>query len=66
VPTVTVKGQTLKSLVLNAELLQSMDCVAILTDHSVFDYGLIANSAPLIFDTRNAFKGFPKANVVRL
>ncbi|MGH7796434.1 MAG: nucleotide sugar dehydrogenase [Candidatus Binatia bacterium] len=66
VSTLTIKGQVVKSQVLSVELLQSMDCVAILTDHSIFDYSLIANSAPLIFDTRNALKDFPKANVVRL
>jgi UDP-N-acetyl-D-mannosaminuronate dehydrogenase len=43
-----------------------MDCVAVLTDHSVLDFSLIASSASLIFDTRNALKDFPKANVVRL
>ena len=62
----TIKGQTLKSQVLSTELLQSMDCVAVLTDHSVLDFSLIATSASLIFDTRNALKDFPKANVVRL
>jgi UDP-N-acetyl-D-glucosamine dehydrogenase len=66
VPSVIIKNHTLKSLPLTAELLQSMDCVAILTDHSAVDYALIANSASLIFDTRNALKNFPKANVVRL
>jgi UDP-N-acetyl-D-glucosamine dehydrogenase len=66
VPAITIRGQTLKSLSLTAEILQSMDCAAILTDHSTFDYGLIASSASLIFDTRNALKNFPKANVVRL
>jgi UDP-N-acetyl-D-glucosamine dehydrogenase len=66
VPMLTIKSQTLKSQVLSTELLQSMDCVAVLTDHSVLDYALIAASAPLIFDTRNALTDFPKANVVRL
>jgi UDP-N-acetyl-D-glucosamine dehydrogenase len=66
VPMLTIKGQMLKSQVLSTELLQSMDCVAVLTDHSVLDYALIAASAPLIFDTRNALTDFPKANVVRL
>ena len=66
VPMLTIKGQTLKSQVLSTELLQSMDCVAVLTDHSVLDFSLIATSASLIFDTRNALKDFPKANVVRL
>ena len=66
VPALTINGQTLKSRALNAELLQSMDCVAILTDHSAFDYALIAECAPLIFDTRNALQGFSKPNLVRL
>ena len=51
---------------LTAELMQSMDCVAILTDHGAFDDALIANSAALIFETRNALKNFPRTNVVRL
>jgi UDP-N-acetyl-D-mannosaminuronate dehydrogenase len=42
-----------------------MDCVAVLTDHSAFDYGLIASAASLIYDSRNAFKD-QKPNVVRL
>ncbi len=66
VPSLTLKGQTLKSLAITAELIQSMDCIAVLTDHSVIDYGLIADCASLIFDTRNALKDFPTANVVRL
>ena len=66
VSSITLYGQTLNSLSLTAELMQSMDCVAILTDHSVFDYGLIANFSSLVFDTRNAMKNFSKANVVRL
>jgi UDP-N-acetyl-D-glucosamine dehydrogenase len=66
VPSITIKGHALKSLNLTAELVQSMDCVAILTDHSIFDYQLIADAAPLVYDTRNALKGFSKPNVVRL
>jgi UDP-N-acetyl-D-glucosamine dehydrogenase len=30
------------------------DCVLIVTDHSAFDYDLIAEHAKLIVDTRNA------------
>ena len=66
VPSITINGHTLKSLNVTAELVQSMDCVAILTDHSIFDYQLIADAAPLVYDTRNALKGFSKPNVVRL
>lgn len=66
VPSVAIRGQTLKAQPLTAELLQSVDCAAVLTDHAAFDYALIADAAPLVFDTRNALKDFSKANVVRL
>jgi len=66
VPSITIKGQPHKSLTLTAELVQSMDCVAVLTDHSQVDYGLLATSAALIYDTRNALRTFSKVNVVRL
>jgi UDP-N-acetyl-D-glucosamine dehydrogenase len=66
VPSINVNGHVLKSVGLTSELVQSVDCVVILTDHSVFDYALIANFASLIFDTRNALREFPKAKVVRL
>jgi len=52
---------------LMGEVVQA-DCVAIITNHSVYDYGAILESAQLIVDTRNALgkqgKGHPK--VVRL
>jgi UDP-N-acetyl-D-glucosamine dehydrogenase len=66
VSSLNIKGHPLNSLPLTSETVQSMDCVAILTDHTSFDYALIANSASLIFDTRHALNNFPKANVVRL
>jgi UDP-N-acetyl-D-mannosaminuronate dehydrogenase len=36
--------------------LASFDCVAILTDHQSIDYASVADSAPLVVDTRNAIK----------
>jgi UDP-N-acetyl-D-glucosamine dehydrogenase len=42
------------------------DCVAIITDHSAFDYPRIAAQARLIVDTRNALKGVNSAHIVRL
>jgi UDP-N-acetyl-D-glucosamine dehydrogenase len=66
VPSIHIKGQALKSLPLVAETLQSMDCVAILTDHSGVDYALIANSSSLVFDTRNALRNISKSHIVRL
>lgn len=50
--------ETIETIPLTAELVQSADITLIVTDHSNFDYQLIANSAHAIFDTRNAMKGF--------
>ena len=37
-----------------AEAVRTADCVAILTDHSAFDYAAIVREADLVVDTRNA------------
>jgi UDP-N-acetyl-D-glucosamine dehydrogenase len=54
VPQITINETNLDSVTLSPELLQSMDLVVVLTDHSKFDYAMIAKFSPLIFDTRNA------------
>ena len=41
---------------LTEELLKQADCVAIITDHSAFDYGWIVKHAQTVVDTRNATK----------
>ncbi len=47
----------LASVPLSDEGLAAADCVAILTDHRVFDYDQIRTRAGLIVDSRNAIKG---------
>ena len=42
------------------------DCVVIVTDHSAFDYRRLAQTAPLIVDTRNALQGVAGDHIVRL
>lgn len=43
------------------------DCLVVLTDHSCFDYEVIAKSAKLIVDTRNAAKNVrERGNIVTL
>lgn len=66
VSSISIRGQTLRSVDLTEDLLQSMDCVAVLTDHSTFDYSIIAKHSSLVFDTRNALKDHLGAKVVRL
>ena len=56
VPTVTVEGTTYKSTPLSKSVIAEADCVIITTDHSSYDYDLIAKHAKLVVDTRNATK----------
>src|SRR5215510_13827609 len=63
IPSIVVRGQTLKAAELTPNLLQSMDCVAILTDHSAFDYSVVAKYSSMILDTRNALKGFSRSDL---
>lgn len=55
-----------KSVPLDETALRSYDCVLISTNHSAYDYQLIANHAKLIIDTRNAMKDVtsPRENIV--
>jgi UDP-N-acetyl-D-glucosamine dehydrogenase len=67
VPTISINEEkALESVELTPALMQSMDLIVILTDHSVFDYATIAKFSPLIFDTRNALKETGQANVAAL
>jgi UDP-N-acetyl-D-glucosamine dehydrogenase len=60
---VEIGGEILASANLTPQLLQSMDCVVILTDHSVFDYRLIAAASPLVLDCRNSLRNFSSPNI---
>ncbi|MEJ2012198.1 MAG: nucleotide sugar dehydrogenase [Anaerolineales bacterium] len=48
--------------------LKRADCVVLVTDHEQFDYPMIADTAALIFDTRNAFRsrGLDREHIARL
>jgi UDP-N-acetyl-D-glucosamine dehydrogenase len=46
-----------ESVPLTQEILEKMDAVMILTDHSAYDYSWIVRHARLVIDTRNATKG---------
>jgi UDP-N-acetyl-D-glucosamine dehydrogenase len=45
--------------------LSQYDCVAIITDHSDYDYRKIVNEALLVIDTRNATAGICSPKIVR-
>ena len=66
VPSLELRGGLLQSVSLKPAALRSMDCVVLLTDHSIFDYKMIAAHSPVIVDTRNALKNFPGPNVFSL
>ncbi|MGH7715933.1 MAG: UDP binding domain-containing protein, partial [Vulcanimicrobiaceae bacterium] len=46
-----------RSVPLTDDLLSSVDCVTILTDHSEFDWDRIVTQARLVVDSRNATSG---------
>jgi UDP-N-acetyl-D-glucosamine dehydrogenase len=49
----------------NLDNLGEYDCVAIITDHSDYDYPAIVREAHLVVDTRNATRGIDSPNIVR-
>lgn len=55
VPTVRCEGEIMESVEIDKGV-AAYDCVAILTNHSMFDIKKIADQAKLIVDTRNATK----------
>jgi UDP-N-acetyl-D-glucosamine dehydrogenase len=60
VSSIMIQDQSIKAIELTPSALQSMDCVAILTDHSAFDYSMVAKFSSLVLDTRNALKEFSR------
>ncbi|ROL56495.1 nucleotide sugar dehydrogenase [Bacteroidetes/Chlorobi group bacterium ChocPot_Mid] len=68
IPQIKVNGQKFDSVKnLTSKLIKNYDIVVVTTDHSVFDYEMIAKNAKSIIDTRNAFKNVKnKKNVVLL
>jgi len=54
IPSFTLAGKVYNSVPVTAELLGDVDLVVLTTDHSSYDYDLIVERAPYVFDTRNA------------
>lgn len=66
VPAVELDGRVIRSVELTPAVLQSMDCVIVLTDHSSLDYALVAAYSTLVVDSRNALRDFSGAHILRL
>jgi UDP-N-acetyl-D-glucosamine dehydrogenase len=57
----------MNSVEITKENLKKYDLVVLSTDHTDYDYKLIADNAKLIIDTRNAFgkRGFSDGGIVK-
>jgi UDP-N-acetyl-D-glucosamine dehydrogenase len=66
VASINLNGETVKSTPVNPQVLERVDCVVVLTDHSVFDYQMIATHSNLVLDCRNALGNVCSDNVVCL
>jgi len=56
----------MSSVPLTGKNLERYDCVLISTDHSAYDYDLIAKHSRLVVDTRNAMKSVSgKKNIIK-
>ncbi|HEX9639333.1 MAG TPA: nucleotide sugar dehydrogenase [Acidobacteriota bacterium] len=55
----------MSSVVLVPELLREVDAVVVVTDHSLVDYDMVYEHAPLIVDTRGVFRYRPADKVVK-
>ena len=54
VPCFSENGNEYRSVPLTQQSVTAADCVMIVTDHSDFDYSMVARHARLVVDTRNA------------
>jgi len=67
VPRFKYKGLSLRSVPLSRKSVGKADLVLITTNHTNIDYKFLVKEARLIFDTRNALKGFPRqSKIVKL
>jgi len=57
-PQISASGLKLNAVEPTAEAIAAADCVLILTNHSSFDRAMIAETARLVVDTRNALKSY--------
>ena len=61
---IELEGKTLMSTAITPDILNSTDCVVILTNHSAFDYRTIIAHSHLVVDCRNALRTRRGDNVI--
>jgi UDP-N-acetyl-D-glucosamine dehydrogenase len=65
VPRLQAAGTELGAVPFDTAVSCECDCAIVVTDHRVFDFERIA-CLPLVVDTRNSLKSFPRHSIVRL
>jgi UDP-N-acetyl-D-glucosamine dehydrogenase len=53
-----IRNLPMRSVDVSGAMLQAMDCVVVITDHSNVDYRSIADHAHLVVDTRGVMRGY--------
>lgn len=68
IPEFSHNGMEYKSLDIDEITLRDADIVLITTNHSEYDYQMIVDNSPILFDTKNAAKGIEnvKGNLYKL
>ena len=61
-PQLSIDGSKLTAVEASAANVGAADCVLILTNHTSFDYSMIANRAKLVVDTRNALRAYRRTH----
>ncbi|MGC7948029.1 nucleotide sugar dehydrogenase [Bacillus sp. II_CA] len=59
-------GEKVSSVELNYSGLSEYDCVILITNHRAYNNEMIIENSKLIVDTRNAFKDFSDAKIIKL
>lgn len=54
-----IEGLPMRSVELSDSMVESADCVVVVTDHTTVDYPRVAETASLIVDTRGVMRGRP-------
>jgi UDP-N-acetyl-D-glucosamine dehydrogenase len=66
VPVLAEHGMQMKAEPFTAATLRKADCVVVVTDHSDFDYRMVARESKVVVDTRNALKGKNGSKIIKL
>jgi len=66
VPVLAEHGMRMKAEPFTAATLKKADCVVVVTDHSDFDYRMVARESKVVVDARNALKGKNGDKIIKL